>query len=125
MLTKLTRFHLGAHIGRLTAKDGSEFLFSSFSSKYTEMADINVKFYQTKDSTVVFKETDTRLTAEGKLPVASLEKEFGVNTLKEIDNGKAFLIGADEHGHSDHPFTGKTMIKVTGERKGKPFFMLL
>jgi hypothetical protein len=83
------------------------------------MADINVKFYQTKDSTVVVKETDTTLTPEGKLPVASLEKEFGVNTLKEIRNGKAFLIGADEHGDSRNSFTGKTEIKVTGESKGK------
>ena len=82
------------------------------------MADINVKFYQTKDSTVVAKETDTTLTPEGKLPVASLEKKFGVTTLEEIRDGEAFLIGADEHGHSDHPFTGKTMIKVTGELIG-------
>jgi hypothetical protein len=89
------------------------------------MADINVKFYLTKDSTVVFKETDTTLTAEGKLPVASLEKKFGVNTLEEIRNGKAFLIGADEHGDSRNSFTGKAMIKVTGERKGKQNLMII
>jgi len=83
------------------------------------MADINVKFYLTKDSTALFKETDTTLTPEGKLPVASLKEEFGVKTLKEIRNGKAFLIGADEHGDSRNPFTGKTTIKVTGESKGK------
>ena len=83
------------------------------------MADINVKFYQTKDSTVVAKETDTTLTPEGKLPVASLEKKFGVTTLEEIRDGKAFLIGADEHGDSRISFAGKTTIKVTGEPKGK------
>jgi hypothetical protein len=88
------------------------------------MADINVKFYQTKDSTAVFKETDTTLTPEGKLPVRDLKDEFGVNTLKEIRGGKAFLIGADEHGFSAQPFTGKTMIKVTGETKGKKHLML-
>ena len=82
------------------------------------MADINVKFYQTKDSTVEVNETDTTLTLEGKLPVASLEKKFGVTTLEEIRDGKAFLIGADEHGASCNPFTAKTTIKVTGEPKG-------
>ena len=53
-----------------------------------------VKFYQTKDSPVPAKETDTTLTPEGKLPVASLKEEFGVKTLKEIRDGKAFLISA-------------------------------
>jgi hypothetical protein len=83
------------------------------------MADINVKFYQTKDSTAVVKETDTTLTPEGKLPVASLKKEFGLTTLEEIDDGEAFLIGADEHGDSCNPFAGKTTIKVTGESKSQ------
>ena len=83
------------------------------------MADINVQFYQTKDSTAALKETDTTLTPDGKLPVASLEKEFEVKTLKEIRGGKAFLIGADEHGDSRNSFAGMTTIKVTGELKGK------
>ena len=82
------------------------------------MADINVKFYQTKDSPAVFKEADTTLTPEGKLPVRDLKEKFGVTTLEEIRGSKAFLIGADEHGDSRYPFTGKTTIKVTGELKG-------
>jgi hypothetical protein len=89
------------------------------------MADINVKFYQTKDSTAVFKETDTTLTLDGKLPVRDLKKEFGVNTLEEIDDGEAFLIGTDKHGLSANSFTGKTAIKVTGDRKGKQNFMIM
>ncbi|KAI3658494.1 hypothetical protein MP638_001920 [Amoeboaphelidium occidentale] len=103
------------------------------------MADISVKFYQTKDSTVVVKETDTKLTPEGKLPVRDLKDELDVKTLKEIEgklpvrdlkdeldvktlkeieDGEAFLIGADEHGDSLLSFAGKTAIKVTGEPKG-------
>ena len=41
-----------------------------------------------------------------------------MNTLKEIDDGEAFLIGADEHGVSLLSFAGKTTIKVTGELIG-------
>ena len=48
-----------------------------------------------------------------------MEKEFEVKTLKEIRGGKAFLIGADEHGDSRNSFAGMTTIKVTGELKGK------
>ena len=48
-----------------------------------------------------------------------MEKEFEVKTLKEIRGGKAFLIGADEHGDSRNSFAGMTTIKVTGEFKGK------
>jgi hypothetical protein len=59
------------------------------------------------------------LTLDGKLPVRDLKDEFGVNTLEEIRDGKAFLIGADEHGFSANSFTGKTTIIVTGEPKGK------
>jgi hypothetical protein len=83
------------------------------------MADINVKFYLTKDSTAFCKEADTTLTHEGKLPVRDLKDKFGVTTLEEIRDGKAFLIGADEHGDSRLSFTGKTTINVTGEPKGK------
>jgi hypothetical protein len=89
------------------------------------MADINVKFYQTKDFTVVVKETDTTLTPEGKLPVRDLKDEFGVNTLKEIRDGKAFLIGADKHGDSANSFAGKTSINVTGESKGKQRYSVI
>ena len=97
--------------------------FFSVFQKFTEMADINVQFYQTKDSTAPSKETDTTLTPEGKLPVASLKEKFGVTTLEEIRGGKAFLIGADEHGVSLLSFTGKTTIKVTGEPNGKHCYL--
>ncbi len=83
------------------------------------MSKIDLHFYGTVECTGHPKIVKTRLTPDGKLPVASLKEAFGVNTLKEIEDGEAFLIGADEHGHSDHPFTGKTTIKVTGELKGK------
>ena len=82
------------------------------------MSDISIQFYQNVSCTGDMKEVDTTLTVDGKLPVGSLKEEFGVVTLKEIRGGKAFLIGADEHCLSYTSFTGKTMIKVTGEPRG-------
>ena len=82
------------------------------------MAAISVYFYQNVLCTGDPKVVKTRLTQDGKLPVASLKEELGVRTLKEIENGKAYIIGADEHGVSLNSFTGKTVIKVTGEPKG-------
>ena len=82
------------------------------------MADIAIQFYQNVSCTGDMKEVYTTLTADGKLPVATLTKKFGVETLEEIRGGKAYLIGADEHGVSHNSFTGKTVIKVTGEPKG-------
>jgi hypothetical protein len=89
------------------------------------MSKIAIHFYDNVDCTGDPKIVNTKLTLDGKLPVASLEKEFGVNTLKEIDDGKAFLIGADGHGVSLLSFAGKTTIKVTGESKGKSSILIL
>jgi hypothetical protein len=81
------------------------------------MSKIAIHFYDNVDCTGDPKIVNTKLTLDGKLPVASLKEEFDVKTLKEIDDGKAFLIGADEHGDSRLSFAGKTTIKVTGELK--------
>ena len=82
------------------------------------MADIAIQFYQNVSCTGDMKEVYTTLTADGKLPVGYLEKKFDVKTVEEIRGGKAYGIGADEHGDSRNPFTGKTVIQVTGEPKG-------
>ena len=82
------------------------------------MANIAIHFYQNVSCTGHPKIVKTRLTQDGKLPVVSLKEELDVKTLKEIDDGDAYLIGADEHGLSHASFTGKTVIQVTGEPKG-------
>jgi hypothetical protein len=83
-----------------------------------EMSKIAIHFYDTVECTGEPKIVRAFLTPDGKLPVASLKEKFGVTTLEEIDDGEAFLIGADEHGVSHNPFSGKTAIKVTGDLKG-------
>jgi hypothetical protein len=83
------------------------------------MSKIDIHFYETVECIGDPKIVKTRLTQDGKLPVASLKEKFGVATLEEIDDGDALLIGADEHGVSLLSFTGNTTIKVTGESKCK------
>ena len=83
------------------------------------MSKIAIHFYETVECAGDPKIVNTKLTLDGKLPVASLKEKFGVTALEEIDDGEAFLIGADEHGVSRNSFAGMTMIKVTGEPKGK------
>ena len=88
------------------------------------MTIINIKYFQTIPTDVAtaspFKTCKTYLSAEGKLPVASLENQFGVTTLEEIVDGQAVLICYDEHGLSYNTFTDKVVINLTGAPRGKP-----
>lgn len=70
------------------------------------MSKIAVQFYETVECAGDPKIVNTKLTPDGKLPVRGLKDEFDLKTLEVIDDGKAFLIGADEHGVSRNPFTG-------------------
>ena len=79
---------------------------------------ITVQYFTLDDFGTPVASTFVELSADNKLSVSALEKEFNLRTVKKIVDGVPVLIGFDEHGRSDNPFVPNSRVKITGEPKG-------